>query len=751
MCTECARKVVELLDEMEKGGEFDGLSDDEREVARQTMGIRLRAEMTCPTEGDLTDSVKVRAEDEPAETRDDLARPSHRKCEPTERGIIEFLWDILDDIDTAGDVAKGDDKAFRRMVEKHQKRRWETGITTDGYKLDVDSALSVTLTEAEIELSNLREFVTVLVENYREIDSALQTAFRNVALLEARTAGGDVEAALRQANQNKQSHLNALAKRIETLRDERDALQARMDSLSETTGEEMRERMDLERERDEALAEIEKLERERESTNALVVQRSRRVEELMKERDEARERADRMEGHWQKARNSKAETAWSDGYDEARREASGIIRTMREEIPKRIDKVLRAFVELQAEGLSPTMARARLVNEAAGMNLLDETTGQPETETTAEIADEAIGRFLYHYHRNESEPSVGEIEARKETVEEFRQSRDLPRTHGLRPGTILRVDESLRLVTVDGEIAGGVDLAEPGEDKTERRIITPKEFDETEPATGELDPVEFLTGKKHDDEVAAVEFQSGETIPPEAIEPDGGTGSPLDAVLASRAEGKNLDRLSSTIGGPKRNEADDKTACPNCGAAVDEGRTSCWRCGGSGIEKDETGNWYGSDPCPECGFTSETRPDLAATESKCGTCGGPFPSFSDGPWDSQEKQADKTDPEEKPCALCGGTKQVEVSSSPTGPTERIEDCPRCKPGGEKPIPVKNFDEARAQFGTDPDDLNLSATDRETIDEIKAEAEQDHDLQLAGAALRNLKGKKKSEDNSPPDE
>ena len=50
--------------------------------------------------------------------------------------IIEYLWQIIDDIDTAGDIAKSNDVSYRNMVEKLQKKRWNTGITTDGYTLD---------------------------------------------------------------------------------------------------------------------------------------------------------------------------------------------------------------------------------------------------------------------------------------------------------------------------------------------------------------------------------------------------------------------------------------------------------------------------------------------------------------------------------------------------------------------------------------------------------------------------------------
>lgn len=48
MCQECAKKVLEILEQMEEGGEFDGLNDDNKEVQRQVMGLRLRADMKCP-------------------------------------------------------------------------------------------------------------------------------------------------------------------------------------------------------------------------------------------------------------------------------------------------------------------------------------------------------------------------------------------------------------------------------------------------------------------------------------------------------------------------------------------------------------------------------------------------------------------------------------------------------------------------------------------------------------------------------
>ena len=51
------------------------------------------------------------------------------------KSYIEKLWQIIDDIDTYGDMAKSDDAMFRSLVENKQEERWELPITTDGYKL----------------------------------------------------------------------------------------------------------------------------------------------------------------------------------------------------------------------------------------------------------------------------------------------------------------------------------------------------------------------------------------------------------------------------------------------------------------------------------------------------------------------------------------------------------------------------------------------------------------------------------------
>ena len=49
---------------------------------------------------------------------------------------LEKLWNIIDDIDTYGDMAKGDEKLYRALVERRQRTRFEeTSISTDGYEL----------------------------------------------------------------------------------------------------------------------------------------------------------------------------------------------------------------------------------------------------------------------------------------------------------------------------------------------------------------------------------------------------------------------------------------------------------------------------------------------------------------------------------------------------------------------------------------------------------------------------------------
>ena len=68
---------------------------------------------------------------------DEFGEKLQDKDEEIERlkSYIEKLWQIVDDIDTYGDMAKSNDAMFRSLVENKQKERWELPITTDGYKL----------------------------------------------------------------------------------------------------------------------------------------------------------------------------------------------------------------------------------------------------------------------------------------------------------------------------------------------------------------------------------------------------------------------------------------------------------------------------------------------------------------------------------------------------------------------------------------------------------------------------------------
>ena len=69
--------------------------------------------------------------------------------------IIENLWGVIDDIDSYSDMAKADDKLYRHLVERRQKDRWQTGITTDGYSLNIPPS-NVELASCKKEYINQR-------------------------------------------------------------------------------------------------------------------------------------------------------------------------------------------------------------------------------------------------------------------------------------------------------------------------------------------------------------------------------------------------------------------------------------------------------------------------------------------------------------------------------------------------------------------------------------------------------------------
>lgn len=47
--------------------------------------------------------------------------------------VAQYLYQLLDDIDTVGDIAKGDDKLYRAMVEKIQAKKNLVVDQCDGY------------------------------------------------------------------------------------------------------------------------------------------------------------------------------------------------------------------------------------------------------------------------------------------------------------------------------------------------------------------------------------------------------------------------------------------------------------------------------------------------------------------------------------------------------------------------------------------------------------------------------------------
>jgi hypothetical protein len=48
------------------------------------------------------------------------------------KSVASYLWKLLDDIDTASDIAKGDNELYRVLVETIGRKRFEVG-DTDGH------------------------------------------------------------------------------------------------------------------------------------------------------------------------------------------------------------------------------------------------------------------------------------------------------------------------------------------------------------------------------------------------------------------------------------------------------------------------------------------------------------------------------------------------------------------------------------------------------------------------------------------
>lgn len=69
--------------------------------------------------------------EEGAQGVDDAAPPAASGCDY--HAVAQFLYGLLDDIDTAGDMAKADDGVYRRLVESIQARKREAVAKCDGY------------------------------------------------------------------------------------------------------------------------------------------------------------------------------------------------------------------------------------------------------------------------------------------------------------------------------------------------------------------------------------------------------------------------------------------------------------------------------------------------------------------------------------------------------------------------------------------------------------------------------------------
>lgn len=52
----------------------------------------------------------------------------------TLQNLVTGLWDLLDNIDTTSDIAKGNEIIYRQQVERIQRRRFDL-VTSDGYDL----------------------------------------------------------------------------------------------------------------------------------------------------------------------------------------------------------------------------------------------------------------------------------------------------------------------------------------------------------------------------------------------------------------------------------------------------------------------------------------------------------------------------------------------------------------------------------------------------------------------------------------
>ena len=51
------------------------------------------------------------------------------------RAVVDHLYTLIDDIDTASDAAKSNDTFYRQIVEEIQRQKNDSGVVSDGYEL----------------------------------------------------------------------------------------------------------------------------------------------------------------------------------------------------------------------------------------------------------------------------------------------------------------------------------------------------------------------------------------------------------------------------------------------------------------------------------------------------------------------------------------------------------------------------------------------------------------------------------------
>lgn len=81
------------------------------------------------------------SDDDIMQWRDDDVEANDAFCDYNK--VAQFLYGLLDDIDTASDIAKADDSKYRRLVEHIQSRKREAVAECDGYTVTFKTPASV--------------------------------------------------------------------------------------------------------------------------------------------------------------------------------------------------------------------------------------------------------------------------------------------------------------------------------------------------------------------------------------------------------------------------------------------------------------------------------------------------------------------------------------------------------------------------------------------------------------------------------